>query len=178
MLIHLLQLCILKCQSIILLLINAYVKKKKKKNLYENSNIEGAYFRYNQYFWEKFTQIFLKYLILTIFISDADSYQRVHLKFALYFNSVSLVLIDLHKNQWCPSDNTPLALLWMWITFLKGAVRNLWFSSLRTIVKLWNVVTALIKTHNLISVFKKWYDKQVLLLASYWGCKTVVGFFL
>lgn len=96
MLIDLLQLCVLKCQSITLLLINADVKKKKKKIFNKNSSIEGAYFRCNQCFWEKFTQVFLKYLGLSIFISDADSYQRVHLKFAVHFNSVSLVLIDLH----------------------------------------------------------------------------------
>lgn len=59
MLIHLLQLCIPKCQSIMLLFINADVKK----NLYQNSTIEGAYFGCSHCFWKKFTQS-PKYLVL------------------------------------------------------------------------------------------------------------------
>lgn len=58
-----------------------------------------------------FTQRFPEYLVFTIFISDGDSYHGVHLKFTVHFNSVPLVLMDLHKNQWCPSNNIPLALM-------------------------------------------------------------------
>lgn len=69
-------------------------KCKCKNNLYENSGFDVANFRCSQCFCEKLTQMFPQYVVYIIFIFDADSYQIVHLKFTVHFNSVSLVLID------------------------------------------------------------------------------------